>query len=122
AGCRCEINRCWRGFFFFQAEGGIRDFHVTGVQTCALPISTPEAPPDPPPRARGHVARRDPSAAEEMGHRRTRPAGVPGILREAEIGRASCRERQYIPEEASAVKRNHNIGRPLGESRSRGTS
>src|SRR6266511_5965008 len=26
-------------FFFFQAEDGIRDFHVTGVQTCALPIS-----------------------------------------------------------------------------------
>src|SRR5690606_40607045 len=28
---------------FFQAEDGIRDFHVTGVQTCALPIllSTP---------------------------------------------------------------------------------
>src|SRR5690606_39502356 len=25
-------------FFFFQAEDGIRDFHVTGVQTCALPI------------------------------------------------------------------------------------
>src|SRR5437660_5932711 len=25
--------------FFFQAEGGIRDGHVTGVQTCALPIS-----------------------------------------------------------------------------------
>src|SRR5690606_40585886 len=25
--------------FFFLAEGGIRDFHVTGVQTCALPIS-----------------------------------------------------------------------------------
>src|SRR5690606_39796309 len=24
----------------FQAEDGIRDFHVTGVQTCALPIST----------------------------------------------------------------------------------
>src|SRR5690606_39583840 len=23
----------------FQADGGIRDFHVTGVQTCALPIS-----------------------------------------------------------------------------------
>src|SRR5690606_39662737 len=23
---------------FFQAEDGIRDFHVTGVQTCALPI------------------------------------------------------------------------------------
>src|SRR6266511_5767830 len=27
--------------FFFQAEDGIRDFHVTGVQTCALPISPP---------------------------------------------------------------------------------
>src|SRR5690606_40271499 len=26
------------GFFFFQAEDGIRVFHVTGVQTCALPI------------------------------------------------------------------------------------
>src|SRR6266511_5295293 len=25
-------------FFFFQAEDGIRDFHVTGVQTCAPPI------------------------------------------------------------------------------------
>src|SRR5215475_15526613 len=25
-------------FFFFQAEDGIRDFHATGVQTCALPI------------------------------------------------------------------------------------
>src|SRR2546425_3330248 len=27
-------------FFFFQAEDGIRDKLVTGVQTCALPIST----------------------------------------------------------------------------------
>src|SRR5690606_32980744 len=34
--------------FFFQAEDGIRDFHVTGVQTCALPISfTALAPTDP---------------------------------------------------------------------------
>src|SRR5690606_5005407 len=29
---------CPRADFFFQAEDGIRDFHVTGVQTCALPI------------------------------------------------------------------------------------
>src|SRR5258706_9626796 len=28
-------------FFFFQAEDGIRDWSVTGVQTCALPISFP---------------------------------------------------------------------------------
>src|SRR5437762_5394436 len=27
-------------FFFFQAEDGIRDTSVTGVQTCALPISS----------------------------------------------------------------------------------
>src|SRR5256885_6824644 len=28
-------------FFFFQAEDGIRDYKVTGVQTCALPIFPP---------------------------------------------------------------------------------
>src|SRR2546429_6655291 len=36
-------------FFFFQAEDGIRDVAVTGVQTCALPISwfkEAETPPD----------------------------------------------------------------------------
>src|SRR5690606_40132897 len=32
---RCGVYN----IFFFQAEDGIRDFHVTGVQTCALPIS-----------------------------------------------------------------------------------
>src|SRR5690606_39519082 len=32
---RVVVFRC---YFFFQAEDGIRDFHVTGVQTCALPI------------------------------------------------------------------------------------
>src|SRR5690606_39540207 len=33
-------------FFFFQAEDGIRDFHVTGVQTCALPIYGQRQNPD----------------------------------------------------------------------------
>src|SRR5204863_6434890 len=28
-------------YFFFQAEDGIRDLYVTGVQTCALPICRP---------------------------------------------------------------------------------
>src|SRR2546426_12716738 len=32
-------------FFFFQAEDGIRDYKVTGVQTCALPISRNLYPP-----------------------------------------------------------------------------
>src|SRR5690606_2327341 len=56
------------GFFFFQAEDGIRDFHVTGVQTCALPIlprrpghHTPETrvrPAHHPPAAHGRPAAR----------------------------------------------------------------
>src|SRR5690606_41030867 len=36
-GCDCSVVVVF--CFFFQAEDGIRDFHVTGVQTCALPIS-----------------------------------------------------------------------------------
>src|SRR5437660_8844030 len=32
-------SRTVANVFFFQAEDGIRDGHVTGVQTCALPIS-----------------------------------------------------------------------------------
>src|SRR2546421_9554158 len=35
--CSCFFLFCF--FFFFQAEDGIRDLIVTGVQTCALPIS-----------------------------------------------------------------------------------
>src|SRR6266705_5282346 len=39
---RCDFMYCFHGFmlffFFFQAEDGIRDRTVTGVQTCALPI------------------------------------------------------------------------------------
>src|SRR5690606_39648283 len=35
----CRLLSVWYSFFFFfQAEDGIRAFHVTGVQTCALPI------------------------------------------------------------------------------------
>src|SRR5699024_11683256 len=33
---------CFFCFFFFQAEDGIRDRNVTGVQTCALPICNRE--------------------------------------------------------------------------------
>src|SRR5256885_6260835 len=41
-------------FFFFQAEDGIRDYKVTGVQTCALPIYA-EASPFHRERLRHHV-------------------------------------------------------------------
>src|SRR5205809_4236339 len=34
------VSILFSNFFFFQAEDGIRDVAVTGVQTCALPIST----------------------------------------------------------------------------------
>src|SRR3989440_7999593 len=39
SGCVCRWLRMILFFFFFQAEDGIRDLIVTGVQTCALPIS-----------------------------------------------------------------------------------
>src|SRR5688572_32357530 len=46
--CVCYYLMClsfYFFFFFFQAEDGIRDLTVTGVQTCALPISgRPEQP------------------------------------------------------------------------------
>src|SRR5258706_11034988 len=35
-----QILECRRLLFFFQAENGIRNWSVTGVQTCALPISS----------------------------------------------------------------------------------
>src|SRR5256885_63071 len=34
----CDADYSVSFFFFFQAEDGIRDYKVTGVQTCALPI------------------------------------------------------------------------------------
>src|SRR2546425_5144668 len=48
-------------FFFFQAEDGIRDKLVTGVQTCALPIFQPDSPSRR--RGRGSAAARGPDAA-----------------------------------------------------------
>src|SRR2546426_7486355 len=33
-----DVGFVYDRFFFFQAEDGIRDYKVTGVQTCALPI------------------------------------------------------------------------------------
>src|SRR5256885_2996838 len=43
AGVRLSrVSYCLFIFFFFQAEDGIRDYKVTGVQTCALPICLSE--------------------------------------------------------------------------------
>src|SRR5690625_3498509 len=81
-------------YFFFQAEDGIRDGHVTGVQTCALPICPlPSAPGTAarPPWRSGRTGRPLPPRAALRGHRR-------------QIGRASCRERVLSSEEVVALR------------------
>src|SRR5690625_7831638 len=79
--------------FFFQAEDGIRDGHVAGVQTCALPISSTLTP------TRGSSGRTA-DAGSTSGAYWTRGRGAPRrrsrSTHEAgtsQIGRASCRER-----------------------------
>src|SRR2546421_5125163 len=84
-------------FFFFQAEDGIRDLIVTGVQTCALPIYL---------GLHGNRARC--SGAQDRGEAVKISRLLSGfaaaalissvlfagkIHAESEIGRASCRER-----------------------------
>src|ERR1022692_4729863 len=65
-------------FFFFQAEDGIRDYKVTGVQTCALPIWI---------RALGHGWRCESLTADQPGGfaegSRRSPGGGGGDLRTA---------------------------------------
>src|SRR3712207_7708850 len=74
-------------FFFFQAEDGIRDIGVTGVQTCALPIS----PLQPARRRAARTARRADQGA--LGLRAGAPADEGGTrprpLRGAELARAA---------------------------------
>src|SRR5439155_6495399 len=89
-------------FFFFQAEDGIRDGHVTGVQTCALPISLAICLPE------DQVATLD-EMLEQMeiliDHSLVKRLSLEEPPREEntelrfhflEIGRASCRERVFI--------------------------
>src|SRR5256885_8430442 len=88
-------------FFFFQAEDGIRDYKVTGVQTCALPIYRRE-------RCGGTGRRRNLARDADRYHRTvlgdvgnrhrdvlafTHCPAAECLDRVAEIGRASCRER-----------------------------
>src|SRR6478752_8792727 len=67
-------------FFFFQAEDGIRDVAVTGVQTCALPISLPRRRQGRRPAGGGHADR---------PHRRADLLGEP---EERRVGK-ECRSR-----------------------------
>src|SRR5690606_39356345 len=89
-------------FFFFQAEDGIRDFHVTGVQTCALPISSKSgsvllySPPIPRScvgRIRGPQNFLASPSWTESGSWPLSPFGLCKDFSKAiQIGRASCRE------------------------------
>src|SRR5207247_8334321 len=95
------------------AEDGIRDPLVTGVQTCALPISALGLVPlsrsgktsptrrcareaVPPPGARSVTIRRHPAGREQASLPRARRLERPRpSLGPLEIGRASCRERGW---------------------------
>src|SRR2546426_6075224 len=57
-GTAAKVGLWMSTFFFFQAEDGIRDYKVTGVQTCALPISGP-SPGTHPQGAQDRAAPRD---------------------------------------------------------------
>src|SRR5260221_9636611 len=88
-------------FFFFQAEDGIRDHCVTGVQTCALPISwwnpsylgllrAGAVIEDDRGEQQAEIGRVPPSVEEQRGDgekQRRQAVACP------QIGRASCRER-----------------------------
>ena len=54
-------------FFFFQAEDGIRDYKVTGVQTCALPISQTPNPKPQTPNPKPRTRKRGSGVQEDMG-------------------------------------------------------
>src|SRR5688500_20410065 len=89
-------------FFFFQAEDGIRDYKVTGVQTCALPILVADGV------AATEIAVLVRTNAQVVPFEAAlTAAGIPftvrGVrffarpdVRAAQIGRASCRERMQI--------------------------
>src|SRR5436309_9322447 len=93
------LVRVGRLFFFFQAEDGIRDFHVTGVQTCALPIYAHELSALPDLFREQSQEWRHVNEEIRQGRKLVRvffsvtsfsPKG------QGEIGRASCRERVEI--------------------------
>src|SRR6266481_8211599 len=86
-------------FFFFQAEDGIRDGTVTGVQTCALPIS-----------ARGR--RRRPGTSPGGG-----PKPDPTRLRSEErrVGK-ECRSR-WSPYHSKKKRQQKNSGREASAER-----
>src|SRR5690606_40733004 len=97
-------------FFFFQAEDGIRDFHVTGVQTCALPIfhDRERAVSEQRRRHQRIAGAQDPPHEGAERHDREGTYGEDARIApapRAEIGRASCRERVESAGATGTVKK-----------------
>src|SRR6266511_4626334 len=93
-----RIESCILFFFFFQAEDGIRDFHVTGVQTCALPISAEHV------TATGDLAARIESTGDDEVGRRSE---------ERRVGK-ECRSRwsPYHKKKKSISPFSHRVSHP----------
>src|SRR2546425_4913346 len=102
-----ELGVCF--FFFFQAEDGIRDKLVTGVQTCALPIS----PGSPAARASASARRSGRRTAGRCG--RSRPSTVRTGDRGG-AGRARC------PTRGRGRGRRERAPRSRASGRTRGTT
>src|SRR5204863_1160022 len=100
---RMEVSN-FEDCFFFHAEDGIRDLYVTGVQTCALPISTgaTEATAATGTATRCRTARR--TWTDTAGATGGGAAAGAELLRHHQIGRASCRERVEISVVAESSK------------------
>src|SRR4051794_41233554 len=90
------MRTLWCFFFFFQAEDGIRDGRVTGVQTCALPICG---------RTAVTQCSRRPVPLDAIELPRPQRAHVRRAGGGRQIGRASCRERGEISGVAGSLKK-----------------
>src|SRR5690348_18473596 len=94
---------CFFFYFFFQAEDGIRDGRVTGVQTCALRIFLNfvrnGTRTDTSPLGAWYAVAAGIEATESL-----RNGSTPRMVPPLEIGRASCRERVEISGVDGAVK------------------
>src|SRR2546430_13019332 len=80
--------------FFFQAEDGIRDLTVTGVQTCALPISKP-------------LYLRAPTSTLSLGFRRY--SGLAASRRQPEPSRSADLVRQGRGSRHPIARHRHGI-------------
>src|SRR5437879_11319980 len=105
---------CTVVFFFFQAEDGIRDTSVTGVQTCALPIlvstGLDQSPPDidlDPLRAKYRIA-------DHLAVSCTRPTGISDLQMKIAKLASGLRmmEERWPPTWVKAAEGIRSLGKP----------